>query len=208
MGGGCEKPRIAKSDVYEVIQVSRLSPFVTVKSSATPEIGRVLGLGVAGFLGSVLEIEAVAFPAKTGEGKMRFNDTAGSMAKDSVFNASSVLRKLTGEDLLNYDMHVNIIGGGRIDGPSAGVAICLAIYSAVTGKHLRQDVAVTGELSIQGRIKAVGGICEKIYGAKQAGMARIIIPRDNHADVPNNLQGIGVIMVETIEEALEYIVCG
>ncbi len=208
IGQGGENPLIAQADVYEVIQVSRLSPFVTVRSSATGEIGRVLGLGVSGFLGSVLEIEAVAFPAKKGEGKLRFNDTAGSMAKDSVFNASSVLRKLTGEDLLNYDMHVNIIGGGRIDGPSAGLAISLAIYSAVTGKQLRQDLAVTGELSIQGRVKAVGGIFEKIYGAKQAGMSSIIIPRENHADVPNNLQGIELIMVATIEEALEHIVFG
>jgi len=149
----------------------------------------------------------VAFPAKTaGEGKIRFNETAGTMAKDSVFNASSVLRKLTGEDLLNYDLHVNIIGGGRIDGPSAGLAICLSVYSAVTGQKLRQDTAVTGELSIQGRVKAVGGIFEKIYGAKQAGMTRIIIPGENHADIPCNLRGLEVIMVKTVEEALEHIV--
>lgn len=204
IGRGAERPEIAPTDVYEVIQAARLSPNVTVKGSAGGEIGRVLGLGVAGFLGSVLEIEAVAFAAKPGTGKLRFNDTAGSMAKDSVFNASSVLRKLTGEDLLNYDLHVNIVGGGRIDGPSAGVAVCLAVYSAVTGKPLRQDVAVTGELSIQGRVKAVGGIAEKIYGARQAGMSRIIVPRDNRADVPENLQGIEVVMVETVTGALEH----
>ncbi len=197
---------VSLADVYEVIQVSRLSPYVNIKGSQEGETGRVLGLGVAGFLGSVLEIEAVAFPArKKGEGTIRFNDTAGSMAKDSVFNASSVLRKLTGEDLLNYDLHVNIVGGGRIDGPSAGAAVCLAIYSAITGKPLRQDIAVTGELSIQGRVKAVGGIYEKIFGAKQAGMTRVIIPDENLSDVPSNLRGIAVVTVKSIEEALEQV---
>ncbi len=205
-GAKQKKPLITKEDVYEVIQVSRLSPFVTVKSSEKREVGRVLGLGVAGYLGSVMEIEAVAFPAKTeGKGKLRFNDTAGSMAKDSVFNASSVLRSLTGEELANYDLHVNIVGGGRIDGPSAGLAICLCIYSAVTGRRLRQDVAVTGELSIQGRVKPVGGIFEKIYGAKQSGAKCVIIPEDNKTDVPMSLRGIEVAPVKTIREALDYI---
>lgn len=197
---------ITIADVFEVIQISRLSPFVTVKSSSQMEIGRVLGLGVSGFLGSVLEIEAMAFPAhKKGEGQIRFNDTAGTMAKDSVFNASSVLRKLTGEDLLNYDLHVNVVGGGKIDGPSAGMAIFLAIYSAVTGTPLRQDVAVTGELSIQGRAKAVGGIFEKIYGANQAGIAKVLIPKGNKADVPSNLNGLEVVLVDTVQEALGQI---
>ena len=74
-------------------------------------MGKIFALGVVGFVGSVLEIEAVAFPARNqGQGIIRFNDTAGSMAKDSVFNAASVIRKLTGEDLANYDVHVNVVG--------------------------------------------------------------------------------------------------
>jgi len=203
------KPVIDKKIIYEVIQMARLSPYVTVKGSAKGEVGRVFGLGVAGFLGSVLEIEAVAFPAHNkGEGKVRFNETAGSMARDSVFNAASVLRKLTGEDLLNYDLHVNVIGGGKIDGPSAGAAVCLAIYSAITGQALRQDTALTGEISLRGRIKAVGGIMEKIYGARQAGMSRVILPRENEADVPDNLQNLEVILVDNFEEALAYMVMG
>lgn len=198
-------PFITKEDVYEVIQVSRLSPYVTVKCSNEGEVGRVLGLGVSGFLGSVLEIEALAFKAKKdGQGTIRFNDTAGSMAKDSVFNASSVLRRLSGEDILSYDLHVNVVGGGRIDGPSAGAAITLAIYSAITSKPLRQDTAITGEISIQGKIKAVGGIFEKIYGAKQAGMTKCIVPWENRADVPSGLRDIEIILVKNIEEVLEY----
>lgn len=200
-----QEPLIVKEDIYEVIRASRLVPYVTVKASAQKEIGRVLGLGVAGYLGSVLEIEAVAFPVQSkGTGKVRFNETAGSMAKDSAFNAAAVLRKLTGEELLDYDLHINVVGGGRIDGPSAGTAICLAVYSAVTGQALRQDIAVTGEISIQGRIKPVGGVFEKIYGAKQAGMTQVLIPRENAADVPSNMHNIDIKPVDTIEKALEY----
>lgn len=201
--------KITKENIKEVIKLSRISPYVTIKSSEQAQIGRTLGLGVAGFVGSVLEIEAVAFKiSKEGKGKIRFNDTAGSMAKDSVFNASSVLRKITGEDLLNYDLHVNVIGGGNIDGPSAGAAICLAVYSAITGKVLRQDIAVTGELSIQGRIKPVGGIFEKIYGAKQAGMKKILIPQENQADIPPDLQGIEIVLIKDINEALAQLLVG
>ncbi len=198
-----ETVTITCDDVYRVVQVSRLTPFVSHKASAKPEIGRVFGLGVSGYLGSVIEIEAVAFPSTDkGKGSMRFNDTAGSMAKDSVFNAAAVVRKITGEDLANYDIHVNIIGGGRIDGPSAGTAILTAIISAITGKTIRQDVAVTGEISIQGKVKAVGGVFEKAYGAKQAGIKTVIIPKENEKDIPAGHLGLEICPVEQVEDAL------
>lgn len=204
--GGIETVTITAEDILEVIQVSRLSPYVTTKGSASFEVGRVCGLGVMGFLGSVLEIEAVAFgDVKEGKGAIRFNETAGSMAKDSVFNAASVIRKLTGEDIANYDIHVNVVGGGQIDGPSAGVAILTAIISAMQNKRIRQDTALTGEISIQGKVKAVGGIFEKIYGAKQAGMKYVIVPKENAKDVPANLKGIEVILVEKVEEVLGFL---
>ncbi|MDR3561838.1 MAG: Lon family ATP-dependent protease [Negativicutes bacterium] len=198
-----EKVIIGTAEVYRVAQVSRLTPYVNNKASATREVGRVYGLGVSGYLGSVLEIEAVAFPAaEKGKGGMRFNDTAGSMAKDSVFNAAAVVRKITGEDLANFDIHVNIIGGGRIDGPSAGTAILIAIISAITGKPIRQDIAVTGEISIQGKVKAVGGVFEKAYGAKQAGINTMVIPKENDKDIPQGHLGLAVCPVETVDEAL------
>ncbi|SMC91965.1 Lon family ATP-dependent protease [Sporomusa malonica] len=193
---------ITSSDVYRVAQVSRLSPYVNRKATATLEVGKVFGLGVNGYLGSVLEIEAVAFPAEKGKGSIRFNDTAGSMAKDSVFNAAAVVRKLTGQDLASYDIHVNIIGGGRIDGPSAGTAIVSAIISAITGKLIRQDVAITGEISIQGRVKAVGGVFEKAYGAKQAGIVTMIIPEENKKDIPEGHLDLDIRPVTTVEEAM------
>lgn len=197
---------ITKDDILRVAQVARLSPYVSRKASSTLEVGKVFGLGVAGYLGSVIEIEAVAFPAPDkGKGSIRFNDTAGSMAKDSVFNAAAVVRKITGEQLSNYDIHVNIIGGGRIDGPSAGTAILTAIISAITQRPVRQDVAVTGEISIQGKVKAVGGVFEKAYGAKQAGITTMIIPQENKQDIPAGHLGLQVCPVTTVEEALDIL---
>ena len=193
---------VTKDDIYEVVRVSRLYPFGRKKASDTPAVGRVFGLGVAGFLGSIIEIEAVAFPAaEKGKGTVRFNETAGSMAKDSVFNAASVMRQLTGRDIHDYDIHVNVIGGGNIDGPSAGTAILTAIVSAVTGAPVRQDVAVTGEISLQGEIKPVGGVFEKAYGARQAGIGVLIIPWENEKDIPEEHLGLEIHRLKHAEEA-------
>jgi len=200
-----EEVRVRSEDVYEVLRSARLTPFIFRKVQSNVEIGRVLGLGVSGFLGSVLEIEAITFPGQNGKGTIRFNETAGSMARDAVFNAAAVIRALTGEDLRNYDVHVNLIGGAKIDGPSAGLATTLAIYSALKKQPVRQDVAVTGEISIQGKVKPVGGIYEKIFGAKQVEVRKVLIPLENIADVPQSLQGIEVVAVSTIEEAMSHV---
>lgn len=201
-----EQVLITKEDIYKVAQVSRLSPYVTKKASDKCQVGHVFGLGVAGYLGSVIEIEAIAFPAhEKGKGTVRFNETAGSMAKDSVFNAASVVRKLTGQDIHDYDLHINVIGGGNIDGPSAGTAILTAIISAITGKAIRQDTAITGEISLQGKVRPVGGVFEKAYGARQAGISRLIIPQENAKDIPAHHLGLEIYPVDTAQEALELL---
>ena len=197
---------VTRADIYEVAQVSRLHQFGRKKASDTAAAGRVFGLGVAGFLGSIIEIEAVSFPAaEKGKGTVRFNETAGSMAKDSVFNAASVMRQLTGRDIHDYDIHVNVIGGGNIDGPSAGTAILAAIVSAVTGSAIRQDTAVTGEISLQGEIKPVGGVFEKAYGARQAGISTLIIPWENKKDLPEDHLGLAIHRLKTAEEAFDLL---
>lgn len=199
--------RITVNDLYEVIRSGRLSASTPVKASPTPEIGKIFALGVTQYVGSVIEIEATAFPAgKRQRGSIRFNETAGTMAKDSVFNAASVIRKVADIDVGNYDIHVNVIGGGLIDGPSAGLAVVLAMLSAVQRRPLRQDVAVTGEVSIQGKIKQVGGIPEKIYGARQAGMRKVIVPLENKTDVPGDVRGIEIVCVGSVEEILPHVV--
>ncbi len=157
-------------------------------------------------MGSTIEIECSSFEAREkGKGTIRFNDTAGSMAKDSVFNAASVIRKITDKEIRDYDVHVNVIGGGKIDGPSAGAAITTCIISAILEKPIRQDIAITGEISIRGKIKPVGGVFEKIYGAKRKGIRQVIIPKDNLKDVPANIKNIEVTAVSTIEELIELV---
>ncbi len=193
---------ITEEDVRDVVQAGRLVQHTIVKARGTREIGKTFGLGVLHYLGSIIEIEAVAFGASaTGKGTVRFNDAAGAMAKDSVFNAAAVLRAVTGLDTANYDLHINVIGGGNIDGPSAGLAIFLALYSALTKTPLPQDVAITGELSIQGKVRPVGGIVEKLYAARQAGMRAILVPKENVREIDRSLAGIDVIPIASVEQA-------
>lgn len=195
---------ISKHDVEEVLSIGRFTPYEILDKNNDKEVGHVYGLGVSGFIGSTIEIEATVFPAKkAGAGTVRFNETAGSMAKDSVFNAASVIRKITDVDIKDFDVHVNAIGGGMIDGPSAGAAITICIMSAILNKPIRQDVAITGEISLRGKVKPVGGIFEKVYGARRKGINLVIVPKDNAHDIPKNLQDIEAKTVETIEEIME-----
>jgi ATP-dependent Lon protease len=119
-----------------------------------------------------------------------------------VFNAEVVLRRLTGRDLSQYDVHVNVVGGGNIDGPSAGAAIFVAVYSALTGTPIRADRAMTGELSLSGRLKPVGGIPEKIFGARQLGIPWVLIPEDNQADVPPVTDGPQIRLISSVDDLL------
>ena len=201
-----DKNIITLKDVEEVISIGRYTPFERIKNLDTNEVGHVYGLGVSGFLGSTIEIEAAVFNAKKkGAGTIKFNDTAGSMAKDSVFNAASVIRKITDKDIKDYDIHVNVIGGGQIDGPSAGAAITVCIISALLNKPIRQDVAITGEISLRGKIKPVGGIFEKIYGARRKGIKLVLVPKDNEKEIPLGLKDIEVKAVSEIEELMEIV---
>lgn len=201
-----ENIKITLKDFNEVASNNRLRPYEDDINLDEKKVGQIYGLGVLGFLGSTIEIECTAFEAREkGRGSMRFNDTAGSMAKDSVFNATSVIRKITDKDIRNYDIHVNIIGGGRIDGPSAGTAITACIISAILDKPIRQDIAVTGEISLRGEVKPVGGVREKIYGAKRKGIRKVLIPKANLKDIPSNIEGIEVIPVSNIEELLNLL---
>lgn len=197
---------IKLKDVEEVISIGRYVPFEAFDDVESYEVGHTYGLGVSGFLGSTLEIETVVFESKKpGMGTVKFNDTAGSMAKDSVFNAASVIRRITDKDIKDYDVHVNIVGGGRIDGPSAGAAITISIISALLDKPIRQDVAITGEISLRGKVKPVGGIFEKIYGARRKGIKLVIIPKANEKEIPLDLNDIEVKAISTIEELMEIV---
>ena len=197
---------ITLKDIEEVISIGRYVPFERSKDENEYEVGHIYGLGVSGFLGSTLEIEAAVFTAKKkGAGTVRFNETAGSMAKDSVYNAASVIRKFTDKDIRDYDIHVNVVGGGKIDGPSAGAAITMCVISALLDKPLRQDIALTGEISLRGKVKPVGGIFEKIYGARRKGIKLVLVPKDNENEIPKGLKDIEIRAVGNIEELLSIV---
>lgn len=203
--GAAGRIEVRTEHVYEAIQNSRLTPAITSKAYAGAEIGKIYGLGISGYRGSLIELEAIAFPAEKGSGNIRFNDTAGSMTKDSVVNAASVFRKIHHAQLKDYDVHINVVGGGQVDGPSAGAAIYLAISSAVLTRPILQNVAISGEISIQGRVKPVGGIYQKIISARQAGISKVLIPAENIADIPAGVKDIEIIPISMIEEAYEHV---
>ena len=174
------------------------------KHAAEWETGRIFGAGVNGFMGSVIEFEAVSFQRQDEKGNIRFNETAGSMIRDSLFNALTVLKKNYDVKTDRFDIHVNCIGGGKVDGPSAGAAITCLLYSAVADIPFRTDTCITGEISISGGIKAVGGVREKVIAAVRKGFTYMIIPLDNKKDVIG-LEGIEIIAVENIQEVIEFL---
>ncbi|PKK39845.1 ATP-dependent protease LonB-like Type I [Clostridiaceae bacterium JG1575] len=204
--GAPQRLTLTKDLIEEILGTARINPHQSLADLSEPLVGHVYGLGVTGFMGRPLEIEAAAYPAGAkGKGSIRFNETAGSMAKDSVFNAASVLRKMTDLSLADYDIHVNVVGGGNIEGPSAGVAITGALLSALQGRALRQDTAITGEISLRGRLRPVGGISQKIYGARSVGLRRVILPKENAKDVPKEAFGLEILPCETMEEVMSHL---
>ena len=201
--GGVKGAVVGEHDVLDVVQAGRIVRHTPARARRVREIGKAHGLGVLQYVGSIVEIEAAAFPAREPhKGTVRFNDTAGSMARDAVFNAASVVRAVSGIDPSDCDLHVNVIGGGNIDGPSAGLAFFVALHSALTKTPLPQDVAVTGEVSLTGAVRAVGGIVEKLYAARQAGMRSILVPHENLKELDATPEGIAVVSVANVAEAL------
>lgn len=193
---------IGEEDVRSVLRASRQKSAHQSVARAEAEIGAVLGLGVKGFQGSPIAVEAAVFASQEkGKGRHRFNRAAGDMAHDSFFNATSVIRRVLGENLVDYDVHVNVVGGGKVDGPSAGVALVTAIASSLREKPIPQDVAMTGELSLHGKVKPVGGVVEKIHGAQQAGVRQVFIPAENASEVEGLFPEVDVVPVATIEDA-------
>ena len=175
-------------------------------------VGRVHGLAVFGAQqGAVMDIEAVAAPGGgrcqiTGIVEEEELDGGGrrlrrkSMARASADSVLTVLRGM-GFDLSHTDLHVHFPGGAPVDGPSAGAAMALAAYSALTGHFADGCTAVTGEIGVAGEIRPVGGVPIKIDAARRAGLSRVLIPRANWMERFAHA-GIEVVAVETLEEAI------
>lgn len=210
---------IRTTDVEWVVNNGHYSPRPEKKIPPTAEVGIVNGLAVYGpSIGMLMEIEVCVTPVDDGEGEIiitgiveeeEMHGMGGSvvrrksMAKGSVENVLTVLRHYLNLDCHQYDIHVNFPGGIPADGPSAGIAIATAIYSAITEIPIDNKMALTGEVSIRGRVKPVGGVMAKVEAARLAGANRVIIPKENWNSLYNNIKGIKVIPVEFLEEVLD-----
>jgi len=126
-----------------------------------------------------------------------------SMAMGSVENVLTVIKKFLDINPSDYDIHINFPGGVPIDGPSAGITLATAIFSAITGLEVDNEVAMTGEISIRGGVMPIGGVVPKIAAAKEAGAKRIIIPKENWQEMFEDETGIKIIPVERIEEVIK-----
>ncbi len=186
------------------------------KIAQSPSVGIVNGLAVTGpNSGALLEIEIMVIPSKekgtinitgiveeesiNGQGK---SIRRKSLAKGSVENVLTVLRSM-GVPAHQYDIHVNFPGGIPIDGPSAGVAMAVGIYSAIFKIPVDNQVTMTGEIGIQGDVKPVGGILAKVKAAKQAGARTVFIPEENMRSILGSIEGIEIIPIQRIEEVLK-----
>ncbi|KAB2338744.1 ATP-dependent protease LonB [Cytobacillus depressus] len=211
-----ERNYIKDEEIEWVIQSSQLSPRMERKINTDSEIGLVNGLAVYGpNTGALLEIEVTVIPAKEkgginitgiveeesigGQGK---SIRRKSMARGSIENVITVLRSM-GVPANDYDIHVNFPGGVPIDGPSAGIAMATGIYSAIYKYPIDHTVAMTGEISIHGHVKPVGGVYPKVKAAKKAGAQTVIIPKENMQSILKEITGIKIVPVSHLNEVFD-----
>jgi len=211
---------ITRKDVEWVLEFGHYSPRIEKKVSAQEkQVGCINGLAVFGnATGVVIDIEVTAMKAQSGKGSIKVTgiveeeemDGKGhklkriSSAKSSVENVLTVLKKFLNVDAREYDIHLNFPGGIPIDGPSAGIAIAAAIYSAIFNLPVSSDIALTGEISIRGKVKPVGGVAAKVEAARQAGINKVLIPKENWQETFEDI-GIEVVPVDDITEVINHI---
>lgn len=209
------KSSISSEDVEWVVNSGRYTPRPEKKVPKSPQVGLVNGLAVYGpSMGTILELEVGALYVGRGQGKLIITGVVDeeemggrgrtirrkSMARGSVENVLTVLRYSAGFDPADYDLHINFPGGVPIDGPSAGIAVATAIYSAVKNIPVDNRLAMTGEISIRGAVLPVGGVVAKVEAARQAGATRVLVPGENYQDIFRSMEGVTVIAVNHIEE--------
>lgn len=209
---------IKESDIYWVIENGQYNPRVERMINDKPEIGYVNGLAVYGANnGALMEIEATAKLSSNSIGSIKITGIVDdeelgggekkikrkSTAYCSVQNVLTVLDNIFNLNSKAYDIHVNFPGGIPVDGPSAGISIATAIYSAIKGVPVNNRVAMTGEISIKGKVKPIGGVNAKILAAKRAGVELVIIPKENLSSITRDIDGIKIVGVKKIEEVLD-----
>ncbi|MBU9710973.1 ATP-dependent protease LonB [Evansella tamaricis] len=216
MATGEGRDHISVRDVEWVIHSSQRAPRPEKQIHKEDKIGFVNGLGVYGpNMGAILDIEVTVIENK-GKGTINITGIAEeestgnqmkqvkrkSMAKGSVENVLTVLRNM-GEETFDFEIHVNFPGGIPVDGPSAGISIATAIYSAIHKLPVSHSVAMTGELGIHGHVKPIGGVVAKVEAAKQAGATDVIIPKGNLQSILHEYEGVRIHAVETLDEVLK-----
>ncbi|KIY22399.1 MULTISPECIES: ATP-dependent protease LonB [Mesobacillus] len=211
-----DRSYIKEEEIEWVVHSSQLTPRMEKKINEKSAVGLVNGLAVYGpNTGALLEIEVTVIKAKEkgsinitgiveeesigGQGK---SIRRKSMVRGSIENVITVLRSM-GVPADEFDIHVNFPGGTPIDGPSAGIAMATGIYSAIYQIPMDNTVAMTGEISIHGNVKPIGGVYPKVKAAKKAGATKVIIPKENVQSILNDITGIEIIPVSHLEEVFE-----
>jgi len=171
-------------------------------------VGRVNGLAVTGSdAGSVLPIMAEVTPAQGASGTVIATGMLKEIAQESIKNVSAILKKFTGRDVKNIDIHIQFIGTYMgVEGDSASVSVATAVVSAIEGIPVRQDIAMTGSLSVRGDVLPVGGVTYKIEAAAKAGIKTVLIPRMNMGDVLIEERFkplVTIIPIDTIDDVLK-----
>ena len=203
---------ITADDVSWVVTSGHYAVRPMQKADTVSRIGFIHGLAVVGNQqGALLDIEAVVMPGsgqvhvtgiveeeELGQEGHRMRRKSNAMA--SAENVRTLLAGL-GYSLGNQDLHINFPGGAPVDGPSAGAAMAVVAISALTGRAVDGKSAVTGEITVHGAVKAVGGVPAKVEAAKQAGIKRVFIPKENDAETLH-VPGVEVICVSTVQEVL------
>ena len=208
-------------DVQWVVDNGNYTQIPNKKVRNVPKVGIVNGLAVHGAnIGLLMEIEATAKKVNKRFGNLKVSGIVEeeeistsnrkikrkSTAYSSIQNVLTVLNNIFDLDCESYDIHVNIPGGMPVDGPSAGIAITSAIYSAINNKEIENLIAMTGEVSLLGEVKAIGGVNAKIKAAKKAGAKKVIIPKENWNDSFLDIEGIKVIPVSNIKEVINEVI--
>ena len=211
-----ERTYIKEEEIEWVVHSSQLTPRMERRINEISTVGLVNGLAVYGpNTGALLEIEVTVIKAKEkgsinitgivdeesigGQGK---SIRRKSMARGSIENVITVLRSM-GVPADEFDIHVNFPGGTPIDGPSAGIAMATGIYSAIYKIPMDHTVAMTGEISIHGNVKPIGGVFPKVKAAKKAGAKKVIIPKENVQTILNEITDIEIIPVTHLNEVFE-----
>lgn len=209
---------IKDEDIEWIVQSSQMSPRYQSFIAKESAVGVVNGLAVTGpSSGALLEIEVTVIDAVdkgsvniTGIVEEESINSAGksirrkSMAKGSIENVVTVLRTI-GVPADKFDIHVNFPGGIPIDGPSAGVAMAVGIYSAIYQIPVKNNVAMTGEISIHGKVKPVGGVFTKVTAAKLAGADVVLIPEENIQTLLNQVENIEIKPVRNLKEVFQLV---